>query len=134
MTTVRTPFLDFLGARIAPGDDASEVVLDLRPEYCNSRGQAHGGLLMTLLDVSMSRAARAQRSGDGHEDHGSATIEMKTSFIKPGSGPRLVARGTCIAHTASMAFCEAEVRDHAGRLVAKASGSFKYVVPRTTGS
>lgn len=133
MTRPNPPFIDHLGARIAEHDNYIEVLLDLRPEYCNSRGQAHGGLLMTLLDVAMSRAARARRRQGGHEDLGSATIEMKTSFIKPGPGPSLVARGICLASTVSMAFCEGEVFDHNGELIAKASGSFKYVSARTKG-
>ena len=41
----------------------------------------HGGVLMTLLDVSMATAARSIEP-----DMGVVTIEMKTSFMRPGLG------------------------------------------------
>ena len=127
---VPPPFLTHLGGSITDLAEGGEVVLELRPEHCNSRATAHGGVVMTLLDVCMARAARASRRQDGHEDLGVMTIEMKASFMNPGLGPALVARGTCLQHSATMAFCEGEVTDPAGRVVARGSGTFKYVHTR----
>ena len=126
------PFLQHLGGSIADLDEGGEVTIDLRPEFCNSRQVAHGGVVMTILDVCMARAARARRRADGHSDHGVATIEMKTTFLTPGTGGTLTAHGTCLQHSGSMAFCEGEVRDERGRVVARASGTFKYIVARPT--
>ena len=126
------PFLQHLGGSIADLDEGGEVTLDLRPEFCNSRQVAHGGVVMTILDVCMARAARARRRADGHSDHGVATIEMKATFLKPGTGGSLTAHGTCLQHSASMAFCEGEVRDERGRVVARASGTFKFILPRAS--
>jgi len=127
---VHLPFLNHLGARIADLPDRGEVHLALKPEFCNSRGVAHGGVVMTLLDTCMARAARARRRKDGEEDLGASTIEMKATFMKPGSGPMLIARGVCVQRTASLAFCEGEVRDMSDNLVAKSSGTFKFISPR----
>ncbi len=44
-----------------------------------------------------------------------------------GVGPTLVARGTCLQRTASIAFCEGEIHDASRRIVARASGTFKFV-------
>ncbi len=124
------PFLSFLGGQVIETVDGPEVRLELKPDLCNTRGHAHGGVVMTLLDVAMARAARARRLMDGLEDHGAMTIEMKTSFMSPGVGHTLVARGVCLQRTATMAFCEAEILDAAGHRVARASGTFKFVNPR----
>ena len=36
-----------------------------------------------------------------------------------------------VGRTSTMAFCEGEIRDPAGHIVARASGTFKFVNPRT---
>ena len=87
---------------------------------------AHGGVTMTLLDVAMAHAARSPGE-DGEPEHsGVVTVEMKTSFMRPGLG-RLVATGRRQHRTVSLAFCEASVVDAAGQLVAHATGTFKFL-------
>ena len=71
----------------------------------------------------ISRACAALRQA---ESSGVVTVEMKTSFMRPGLG-RLVGSGRRLHRTASMAFCEASMRDAAGELVAHATGTFKYL-------
>jgi acyl-coenzyme A thioesterase PaaI-like protein len=51
------------------------------------------------------------------------TVELKVSFIEPGEG-KLIAEGRCLRAGKSLAFCEGEVRDQSGKLVAKALGTF----------
>lgn len=114
------PFLDLLGVvprSIAPG--AAEVVLPFRPELTNSTGVLHGGMLMSTLDFAMSAAAR----GDDPDGWIVATIDMTTSFVAGGRG-ELTIRARTLRAGRSIVFCEAEARDEAGELVAKASGSF----------
>ena len=53
----RVPFLRLIGARQDPNfeDGIVRVHLpDLREELCNQLPAAHGGILMTLLDVALS--------------------------------------------------------------------------------
>jgi uncharacterized protein (TIGR00369 family) len=83
---------------------------------------AHGGVLMTMLDVAMAMAARSSNL----EGPGVAAVEMKTSFMRPGEG-ELRALGKLLHRTATMAFCEASVIDTEGQLCAHATGTFKYV-------
>jgi len=125
--TVRIPFAEMLGLEFLAWEAGhSEVALALREELCNSWSVAHGGVTMTLLDVAMARAARSPNQ-PGHPTSPSVvTIEMKTSFMRPGLG-RLVGRGSLLQRTASMAFCEASVFDESGELVAHATGTFKYL-------
>jgi uncharacterized protein (TIGR00369 family) len=76
----------------------------------------------------MAHAARSSgRGGEGQSNGiGVVTIEMKTSFMRPGLG-RLLAKGRRVHATASLAFCEASIVDDKGMLVAQASGTFKYL-------
>jgi uncharacterized protein (TIGR00369 family) len=125
--TVHIPFVEALGFELlrCEGGEA-ELAVVLRDDLLNSWGVAHGGVTMTLLDVVMAHAARSpgQREIDDHR--GVVTIEMKTSFLKPGLG-RLTARGKLLQRTASMAFCEGSAFDAEGQLIAHATGTFKYL-------
>lgn len=111
--------LEFVGGR-------SQIALLLRPELTNHWDVAHGGLLMTLLDVAMAHAARSPLVADGEPFPGVVTIEMKTSFMRPGLG-RLVGHGSLLQRTATLAFTEGRVLDEAGEMVCHATGTFKYM-------
>ncbi len=114
------PYATLLGIRLrSRGDGHAVIELDLRPELMNSWDTAHGGVVMTLLDIAMAVAAR---SSDPRA-LGAITVEMKTSFIGTCRGT-VVAEGRCIHAGKSVAFCEAEARDDSGKVVAKASGTF----------
>lgn len=124
---VRIPFVETLGFELLAFDAGrAEIALDVRDAITNSWGVVHGGVTMTLLDVAMAHAARSPNQPGNPPDMGVVTIEMKTSFMRPGLG-RLVAHGTLMQRTASMAFCQGEVRDAQGTLVAHATGTFKYL-------
>ena len=116
--------LGFELMRFDPG--IAEIAVPLREELTNSWGVAHGGVTMTLLDVVMAHAARTPSVDGVAETSGVVTIEMKTSFLRPGLG-RLVGTGRRLHRTASMAFCEGSLFDAEGVLIAHATGTFKYL-------
>ncbi len=117
------PFLRLLGMQAepaAPGE--SHLTLDLKPEHCNLLPAAHGGVIMTLLDVAMARAAiGAPGAGAGAV----VTVEMSSRFLHPGRGP-LQARGRALKVGGSLCTCEAQVLQADGTVVATAQGTFKY--------
>ncbi|GJG98279.1 PaaI family thioesterase [Cupriavidus pauculus] len=117
------PFLTDLGVVFNYMEGGrSEIELDLQKRHQNSWDMAHGGVIMTLLDVAMAIAGRSS-DADGR---GVVTIEMKTSFMSPGRG-KLTARGQTVHRTTTMVFCEGEIVDADGKVVSKASGTFKYI-------
>ena len=121
---VHVPFrawLDIHGLEWRPGEARIELVL--RPELHNSLSAAHGGVVCTVLDVAMAAAARS----DDPEAR-VVTVDMSVQFMRPGVGT-LLAVGRTTTVTRSFAFCEAEIRDPAGLLVAKGSGVFKRLKP-----
>ncbi len=124
---VEIPFVTLLGFELLRFEqDEAEIALQLRDDLTNSWGVAHGGVTMTLLDVAMAHAARSPGADGEAERSGVVTIEMKTSFMRPGLG-RIVATGRRLHRTASMAFCEASVVDGQGELIAHATGTFKFL-------
>ena len=126
---VDIPFVRHLGFVLTVfADGQSELRFTPQPEHLNSYRVAHGGVVMTLLDVTMAMAARAAPGRTGV-----VTVEMKTSFMRPSLGP-LVARGRLMHHTATLAFTEATVFDEAGQACAHATGTFKYIRRLPVGS
>ncbi|MFN9186711.1 MAG: PaaI family thioesterase, partial [Betaproteobacteria bacterium] len=92
----------------------------------NSWGVGHGGVVMALLDVAMARAGRSLIERDGRLGVGSVTVEMKTSFFRPARGT-VVAHGRVLHRSTTMTYCEAELVDAGGVLVAKALGTIKFL-------
>ncbi|WP_180126611.1 PaaI family thioesterase [Rhodoferax sp. BLA1] len=126
---VDIPFVKHLGFVLTVfADGQSEVDFTPQPEHLNSYQVTHGGVVMTLLDVTMAMAARAAPGRTGV-----VTVEMKTSFMRPSQGP-LTARGTLKHHTATLAFTEATVYDAHNQACAHATGTFKYIRRLPVGS
>lgn len=126
------PFANFLGVEFLEVMHGRVVsALSVAPAHTNSAGVAHGGAIMTLLDVTMAVTGRSVADAPAASSTTMATIEMKTSFMRGGRG-RLTCTGHCVHRTRSMAFCEAEVRDERGEIVARASGTFKFVVRKVS--
>lgn len=118
---LRIPYLELLGVRAETQERGrARVVLDVRPELTNSWNAAHGGVVMALLDVSMASAARSTVENAA----GAVTIEMSVNFLQAGMG-RLQAEGRVLRDGRSLVFCEGEVRNAEGELLAKALGTYK---------
>ncbi|HWG69376.1 MAG TPA: PaaI family thioesterase [Steroidobacteraceae bacterium] len=118
------PFIKDLGIEFISADGGHAVVaLDLAGRHLNSWSVAHGGVLMTLLDVAMAVAGRSLDPSAG----AGITVEMKTTFVQPANArSRLIVSAHAFHRSTAMAFCDGEVRDTDERLIAKAMGIFKY--------
>ena len=119
------PFIKDLGIEflsMTPGE--SRLALQLQARHLNSWNVAHGGVIMTLLDVAMAVAGRSLQPNA----QGGVTVEMKTSFLQPAKGgSRITAIGRTLHRSTTLAFCEAEIRGPDNALVAKSMGTFKYL-------
>ncbi|MDN8618349.1 PaaI family thioesterase [Variovorax ginsengisoli] len=119
------PFLGLLGMRRERvGGGEAVVAIDLHPELLNNHGAGHGGVVMTLLDSAMANAALS-RIDFAREV---VTIDMHIGFMRPAAG-RLRATGRATGGGRSVCFCEAELVDDSGEVVAKAMGTFRYRAP-----
>jgi uncharacterized protein (TIGR00369 family) len=118
----KIPFIAHLGLETDElGEGTARLSVALEPHMSNSFGTAHGGVIMTLLDSVMSLAARLHLHG---APGGILTIEMNAKFVNPGMGARLDAEGRVIGGRSTL-FCEGEVRDDAGALVAKGMATLR---------
>ncbi|MEJ6005625.1 PaaI family thioesterase [Paucibacter sp. AS339] len=121
------PFVEQLGLELhSMADGRAELRVDLKEGHLNSWEVAHGGVLMTMLDVAMAHAARSIHVSDRGMGPGVVTVEMKTSFMRPGEG-ELRAIAELLHSTATMAFCEGRVIGEDGKLCAHATATFKYL-------
>lgn len=128
---VPIPFVQQLGFELhSVGDGEAELRLTVAEQHLNSWRVAHGGVVMTLLDVAMAHAARSVNRRDLETGPdlgpGVVTVEMKTSFMRPGEGT-LRALGKLLHRSATLAFCEGSVLAADGQLCAHATGTFKYL-------
>jgi len=113
----RIPFIQHLKIQTdALGEGSARLSLPIEPQLTNSLGTAHGGVIMSLLDVALCTAARTL-----HPDSlGVVTIDLSVSFIGGAGGARLVAEARVLKDARSMSFVEAEAKNEDGSLVAKA--------------
>jgi uncharacterized protein (TIGR00369 family) len=121
------PFLKLLGVLwrdLGPG--RSELVLDQQLHHQNSLEMAHGGVIMTLLDVAMARAGSTLAEPERGERSVLITIEMKTTFMKPARG-RVACVGKLLQRSASLCFCEGTLYGASGERLAHATGTFKFL-------
>ena len=120
------PFGDYVGIEpLEQGGGFVRTALTIRPELTNSWGVAHGGAVMTLLDLTLGMAARTIDMSS----NGSITVELKVNFIKAATG-HINAEGRATRAGKSLVFCEGEVRDSYNHVCAKATGTFKLLLPR----
>lgn len=92
----------------------------LEDHMTNSWGTAHGGVILSLLDVSLCMAARTLHA----DSAGVMTIDLSTTFIDAGRSPmRCEAR--VLRDGRSLIFVEGEIVNTDGSLVAKALGTVR---------
>jgi len=117
----KIPFVGHLGIEVdAIGDGKATLSVKLQPDFTNSFGTAHGGLIMSLMDVALCTAARSQ-----HPDSiGVITVDLSLQFIGVGKG-KLVADARVLKPGRNTVFTEGEIRNEDGSLVAKAIGTVR---------
>jgi uncharacterized protein (TIGR00369 family) len=100
----------------ALGEGTARLSMPVEAHMKNSLGTAHGGVIMSLLDVALCTAARTLHP----ESVGVVTIDLSTSFIGGATGAKLFADARVMKDSRSMTFVEAEAKNDDGSLVAKA--------------
>ena len=112
------------------GQGSARLSMPIEAHLTNSLGTAHGGVIMSLLDVALCTAARTLHP----ESTGVITITMSTSFIGGASGKRLVADARVLKDARTMSFVEAEAKNEDGSLVAKAVATVRVRLKEKGGS
>jgi uncharacterized protein (TIGR00369 family) len=79
---------------------------------------------MSLLDSAMANAALSRIDYSREV----VTIDLHIAFMRPTTG-HLTATGRATGGGRSVCFCEAEITDEAGHVMARAMGTFRYRQP-----
>lgn len=119
--TKKIPFSEHLGIRVDSLDKGvARLSLVIKPEFMTSWGTAHGGSILSLLDITLSMSARTLYD----PPRSIMTIDLSTQFIGTSTGT-LKAEGRVVRAGQTTIFCEGEARSESGELVAKAIGTFR---------
>lgn len=112
-----------LGFRIVGVSQATksvEVEFDAKAELLlNPMKQIQGGYLCAMLDECMSVACMVASGMTAV----APTLEMKTSFLRPGVPGKIRGVGRVLKWGRQVAFTEGELFDLEGRMLAKATGT-----------
>ena len=116
----QSAFSELIGCRVQSVEDGiAHVALSLEPQLRNRGGKMHGGVIFSLVDITMGLAC----SGAHGFDRQSVTIECKINYLRSVSDGDVL----CIAkviHPGRRTFVvEADVMQ-GDKLVAKAQGTF----------
>lgn len=118
-------FLDFRVVEARPG--FVRMRMPLERTHTNTLGMAHGGIIMSMLDVAGAFAAHAGQVGN----EVSVTMTQSTNFVRPVTGGVLFAEGTLVRRAGRTAFTHSVVLDpthgdtHDEQVCATAQCTFK---------
>lgn len=117
------PIVAAIGANfVSYGDGWCDVEWVPTEMACNTGGTVQAGVFSIVLDAAMNFAINA---GLDNGARSRATLEMKTETMRPGKpGQALTVRGEVVRMAKQVAYTEAQVRDEAGELVARSTGTF----------
>jgi uncharacterized protein (TIGR00369 family) len=117
----RIPFVGHLGIEVdSIGDGKAVLSVTVKPGFTNSFGSAHGGLIMSIMDVALCTAARSQHA----DSIGVITIDISMQFIGVGKD-KLIAEARVLKPGRNTVFTEGEIRNTDGSLVAKGIGTVR---------
>jgi uncharacterized protein (TIGR00369 family) len=124
--TKNIPFSEHLGIKVDSLEKGvARLSMLVKPEFMTSWGTAHGGSILSLLDITLSMSARTLFD----PPRSVMTIDLSTQFISTSTGV-LRAEGRVMKAGKSTIFCEGEARNEQGELVAKAIGTFRGISPK----
>ena len=88
----------------ARADGGHHFVLMTEARHCNRHGIVHGGLMMTMIDLTMVVSAKS------HETEQLVTVSLNAEFIAAGQEGEIVeADGELVRRTRSLAFVRGRV-------------------------
>lgn len=113
-------FFNFIGFDIiAYEQDNVKIALTVRDELLNVNQTVHGGVYASVLDMVSGMTIRAQ------EGYPVITMNLTIHYLAPITEGKMLASAKIIQKGYKTVIAESEITDNDGRLLAKASGTFK---------
>jgi len=94
------PFNKLLGIRVISADNGkASIGFDFRPELVGNfkMNILHGGVIASVLDL-VGGAAVIAAYGPDTPLHGMGTVDLRTDYLRPGSGKHFIATGEVLRH------------------------------------
>ncbi|WP_147916005.1 PaaI family thioesterase [Ruania zhangjianzhongii] len=113
------PFHDWLGLEVRSVTDTGlELTATWRPEWANSVGKTHGGILSSLLDLAADWALVATQGVPA------PTIDFTVHYLRAAAPGDLTVRARLVRAGRSLTVAEAEVLDASGKTLAVGRGTY----------
>ncbi len=114
----------FLGMDISESDAGlCKAAIEIGPDHLNPNGVVHGGVLFTMVDTAMGKAAMSVLD----EGQFCASVEVQLRFIRPASAGPLTAAASVTKRGRSVIHLEARVTGEDDLLVATSNGTFTVI-------
>ena len=94
-----------------------------KPEFANPQGAVQGGFLAAMLDDAMGPALFTLLAAEDF----APTIEMKVNFVRPARTGPIIAEGSVVHKTRSIAFLEGKLMTDDGDLIATATATARII-------
>lgn len=121
-----SPFAQLLGISIAEIEqDRVILAMPFKPELATMGEMVHGGAIGTLADTAGTVAAWADEN-TRPENLGGSTASLALDYLSAANGTELRAEAKVIKRGKRLVRCEVDVRDEAGRLVAKSLLTYSF--------
>ncbi|MGL5839879.1 MAG: PaaI family thioesterase [Sphingorhabdus sp.] len=91
------------------------------PEFCNPAGSIQGGFLTAMLDDCMGPAILIATGAEGFP----STISLNVNFLAPAKPGPLFGEAKVVQRGKTIGFVDAELRDSAGVVVARATSNIR---------
>jgi uncharacterized protein (TIGR00369 family) len=117
------PLHETLGQRriVSMAGGRARIEYDAGMHMTHSGGVAQGGFVTGWIDAAMAHAVISQAGGDLMP----MTLEIKVSFFAPARPGLVVAEGWVEKAGKTTCFCEGQLEDADGGVLAKASATIK---------
>lgn len=111
------PYWKTLGLNLKNVEKGTAVFEGVVRDDLLQNGLLHGGVFASIADSACAVAGISMVFPENY----ATTINLHVSYLKPVRQGRFIARGQCLKKGRNLLFCEAQVFDESGLLVATAS-------------
>jgi uncharacterized protein (TIGR00369 family) len=119
-----SPFVLHLGVRLDSIEaDRAQLAMPYRDELATIGDVVHGGALSALVDTAAMAASWSAHDASGPLR--GTTVGLSVDFVAAARGQEVKADARVIRRGKSLCFCDVDVTDRDGALVAKAIVTYK---------
>ncbi|WP_423929777.1 PaaI family thioesterase [Candidatus Palauibacter sp.] len=104
------------------GEDTMVLRMTMRPDLTRDGTIYHGGPVASLIDIAGDMAVAVRAGG------GVPTISLRVDYLRPCTGPRLLATARLRRYGRTISVSDVDVRDDQGRLCAVGRGTYSSIV------